>query len=61
MRIENIVNRWDVVQSQRREIEYRTLVDPVTHKKVLEVEIHLYDKRGKVQPADKGRNVDLKV
>ena len=61
MRIENIVNRWDVVQGQRRNIEYRTLEDPVTHKKVIEVEVHLYDEKGRVHPVDKGRTIDIKA
>jgi len=61
MIVNNIVNRWDVVQSQRRHIEYRTLEDPVTHKKVIEVEVHLYNKNGVVQPVTKGNSVDIKV
>ena len=61
MIVQSIVNRWDVAPGQRKNIEYRTLEDPVTHKKVIEGDVHLYDERGSIQSVEKGQTVDIKA
>ena len=50
-----------MVYNQYRNTEYRTLIDPKTHKKVTEVIQYLYDNRGEVKPVAKGQNVDIQV
>ena len=58
MIVQNITNSWDIVYDQYRRIEYRTLLDPKTHKKVIEVVQYLYDNTGKIEPTAKGRIID---
>ena len=50
-----------MVYDQYRKIEYKTLVDPVTHKKVTEIVHYLYDKKGQVSPNAKGQVVDIQT
>jgi hypothetical protein len=50
-----------MVYNQYRNTEYRTLIDPKTHKKVIEVIQYLYDNKGEVKPVAKGQNVDIEV
>jgi len=61
MIVQNVTNSWDMVYNQYRNTEYRTLLDPKTNKKVVEVIQYLYDKKGEVQPAPKGQNIDIQV
>lgn len=61
MIVQNITNSWDMVYNQYRNTEYRTLIDPKTHKKVIEVVQYLYDNKGQVTPAAKGQNVDIEA
>ena len=50
-----------MLYNQYRNTEYRTLVDPRTHKKVIEVIQYLYDKQGEVKPVAKGQVIDIQV
>jgi hypothetical protein len=61
MIVHSITNSWDMVYNQYRNTEYRTLIDPKTHKKVIEVIQYLYDNKGEVKPVAKGQNVDIEV
>jgi hypothetical protein len=61
MIVQSITNSWDMVYNQYRNTEYRTLIDPKTHKKVVEVVQYLYDNKGKMEPVDKGQHVDIKA
>ena len=61
MIVQNITNSWDMIYNQYRNTEYRTLVDPKTHKKVTEVVQYLYDNTGKVEPVVKGQNIDIQA
>ena len=61
MIVQSVTNSWDMVYGQYRNTEYRTLVDPKTHKKVIEVVQYLYDKQGQIAPVAKGQVVDVQV
>ena len=61
MIVQNVTNSWDTVYNQYRNTEYKTLVDPKTHKKVIEVVQYLYDKKGEVHPVSKGQNIDIQA
>ena len=61
MIVQSISTSWDMVYDQYRKIEYKTLVDPVTHKKVTEIVHYLYDKKGQVSPNAKGQVVDIQT
>jgi len=61
MIVQSITNSWDMVYNQYRKTEYRTLIDPKTDKKVIEVIQYLYDKKGEVTPVAKGQNIDIQV
>lgn len=61
MIVQNITNSWDTIYNQYRNTEYRTLVDPKTHKKVIEVVQYLYDNKGKIEPVNKGQVIDLQA
>jgi hypothetical protein len=52
----------DVASNSYRKTVYKTLEDPVTHKKVTEVINYLYDKTGAVEPViPKGQHIDTKA
>ena len=61
MIVQSVTNSWDMVYNQYRNTEYRTLIDPKTHKKVIEVVQYLYDNKGQVTPAAKGHNIDIQA
>jgi hypothetical protein len=61
MIVQSISTSWDMVYDQYRKIEYKTLMDPVTHKKVTEIVHYLYDKQGQVRPDAKGQVVDIQT
>jgi hypothetical protein len=62
MIVQSIHNTIGVTSTGYKNTVYTTLEDPVTHKKVIEVIEHLYDKTGKVEPSNtKGRHVDTKI
>ena len=61
MIVQSVTNSWDMVYNQYRNTEYRTLIDPKTHKKVTEVIQYLYDNRGEVKPVAKGQVIDIQV
>ena len=61
MIVQSVTNSWDMVYNQYRNTEYRTLIDPKTHKKVTEVIQYLYDNKGEGKPVAKGQNVDIQV
>lgn len=61
MIVQSITNSWDMVYNQYRKTEYRTLIDPKTDKKVIEVIQYLYDKKGEVHPVVKGQNIDIQI
>ena len=61
MIVQSVTNSWDMVYNQYRNTEYRTLIDPKTHKKVIEVVQYLYDNKGQVTPAAKGQVIDIQV
>ena len=62
MIVQSIHSTTGVTSTGYRNTVYTTLEDPVTHKKVIEVVEHLYDKTGKVEPVNpKGRHVDIKA
>ena len=61
MIVQSVTNSWDMVYNQYRNTEYRTLIDPKTHKKVIEVVQYLYDNKGQVTPAAKGQNIDIQA
>ena len=48
----------DMVYNQYRNTMYKTLEDPITQKKYVEVVQYLYNKEGRVEEPTKGRNVD---
>ena len=50
-----------MVYDQYRKTEYKTLIDPVTDKRVVEVVQYLYDKQGQIRPDAKGQNVDIQA
>jgi hypothetical protein len=58
MIIQSIHNAWDMIYNQYRNTVYKTLEDPITQKKVIEVVQYLYTKEGRIEEPDKGRNVD---
>ena len=58
MIIQSIHNSWDMVYNQYRNTVYKTLEDPITQKKYIEVVQYLYTKEGKIEEPVKGRNVD---
>ena len=47
-----------MVQNQYRNTVYKTLEDPKTHKKTIEIVNYIYDKQAKMEDHTKGRNVD---
>ena len=59
MIVQSISTSWDMVYDQYRKTEYKTLIDPVTNKKVTEIVYYLYDKQGQITPDAKGQNVDI--
>jgi len=62
MIVQSIHSTMSVTRTGYRNTVYTTLEDPVTHKKLTEVVEHLYDKAGRVEPADtKGRHIDTKA
>jgi len=61
MIVQSITNNWDMVYNQYRNTVYRTLVDPVSDKKIIEVVQYLYDKRGEVKPTAKGQVIDIQT
>ena len=62
MIVQSILNIWDRVYDSNRKTVYTTLEDPVTHKKVLEVNQYLYDDHANVPAPDvKGKKVDVRV
>jgi hypothetical protein len=58
MIIQSIHNSWDMVYNQYRNTVYKTLEDPISQKKVVEVVQFLYTKNGNIEAPEKGRNVD---
>jgi len=61
MIVQSVTNSWDMVYNQYRNTEYRILIDPKTHKKVVEVVQYLYDNKGQVIPAAKGQVIDIQA
>ena len=62
MIVQSVLNVWDRVYNSNRVTVYKTLKDPDTHKKIIEVEQYLYDNQAKIRPANvKGANVDIQV
>jgi hypothetical protein len=58
MIVQNIHNSWDIVYNQYRNTMYKTLEDPITQKKIIEVVQYLYTKQGRIEEPAKGNNVD---
>jgi len=58
MIIQSIHNSWDMVYNQYRNTVYKTLEDPITQKKYIEVVQYLYNKEGRIEEPAKGGNVD---
>jgi hypothetical protein len=58
MIVQNIHNSWDIVYNQYRNTVYKTLEDPITQKKIIEVVQFLYTKEGRIEEPVKGCNVD---
>jgi len=58
MIIQSIHNSMDMVYNQYRNTVYKTLEDPITQKKYVEVVQYLYNKEGRVEETSKGSNVD---
>ena len=50
-----------MVYDQYRKTVYKTLIDPATDKKVVEIVQYLYDKHGQIRPDVKGQNVDIQA
>jgi hypothetical protein len=50
-----------MVYDQYRKTVYKTLIDPVTDKKVVEIVQYLYDKHGQIRPDVGGQNVDIQA
>jgi hypothetical protein len=61
MIVQSITNSWDMVYDQYRKTVYKTLIDPATDKKVVEIVQYLYDKHGQIRPDVKGQNVDIQA
>jgi len=61
MIVQSITNSWDMVYDQYRKTVYKTLIDPVTDKKVVETVQYLYDKHGQIKPDVRGQNVDIQA
>lgn len=50
-----------MVHNQYRNTVYKTLEDPISQKKIIEVVQFLYTKNGQIEETTKGRNVDSKA
>jgi len=61
MIIQSIQQSWDMVYNQYRNTVYKTLEDPVSQKKYIEVVQFLYTKNGAIEAPVKGNNVDTQV
>ncbi len=58
MIIQSIQQSWDMVYNQYRNTVYKTLEDPITQKKYIEVVQFLYTKNGAIEAPNNGSNVD---
>ena len=62
MTVQSIQTTWDRVNYQGRRSEFRTVEDPITNKKTIEVVQYLYNKVAELEPAKtKGNEVDKKA
>ena len=62
MIVQTIHSTIGLTSTGYRNTVYTTFVDPVTHKRLVEVVEHLYSDKGRVEPANtKGRHIDLKA
>lgn len=62
MIIQSIHNAWDTIYNQYRNTVYKTLEDPITQKKYIEVIQYLYDKNGQQEGnIVKGQSIDKQV
>ena len=62
MIVQSIHNTWDMVYNSYRNTVYKTLEDPKTHKKVVEVVQYLYDSKASIPPVNvKGQNLDVQA
>ena len=61
MIVQSIHNTWDMVYNGYRNTVYKTLEDPVTHKKIIEVVQYLYDSKANVPQPNKGTNIDVRA
>ena len=50
-----------MVYNGYRNTVYKTLEDPVTHKKIIEVVQYLYDSKANVPQPNKGTNIDVQA
>jgi hypothetical protein len=62
MIVQSIQTTWDRTNHQVRRSEFRTVEDPATNKKTIEVVQYLYNKVAQLEPTHtKGHNVDKKA
>jgi len=61
MIIQSITSVNDMVNHQFRTTLYKTVEDPVTNKKYIEVVQYLYNKIGKLEPTHHNYQTDKKV
>ena len=58
MIVQNVTSLNDVTNHQYRTTVYKTVEDPATNKKYLEVVQYLYDKMGNLEPTHRNHQVD---
>jgi hypothetical protein len=63
MIVQSIQTTWDRVNYQGRRSEFRTIEDPTTNKKTIEVVQYLYNRVAELLPSStkKGQQFDRKV
>ena len=61
MIVQSVTSVNDMVNHQYRTTIYKTVEDPATNKKYLEVVQYLYDRAGKLEPTHHNSQVDKKA
>jgi hypothetical protein len=61
MVIQGIQTVFDTFHYKDRVTVYKTLVDELTNKKVVEIVQFLYNRNGSIEEPSKGSNVDIKA
>lgn len=61
MIIQSVIAVNDMINHQYRNTVYKTLDDPATHKKSIEVVQYLYNRKGKTEPTHHVTQVDQRA